>query len=189
MVETAHPLVQEKFSQGLTYDQYMATIRYGQNEFEGHYRAFQLPPEDARFFQELVRQRGPIRVLAIGEDWCPDVHRGLPVMAHIARAAGLEYRIFPRDKNMDLMDLYLNQGKFMSIPVFAFFDRDWSPLGQWIERPAAANQWMQKTRQELAHLPQQAARDERRRRRAALEAEWRQEIVRELRELLAPALP
>jgi len=50
----------------------------------------------------------------------------------------MELRVFPRDANMDIMDQYLNQGKFASIPTFVFFDRDWRELGQWIERPAAA---------------------------------------------------
>ncbi len=188
MVQTADSLVRERFPQGYTYEQYMAQVQNAKDQFEAHYGSFQLRPEDARFFQQLARQHGPIRVLAIGEDWCPDVHRGLPVIAHIAQAAGFELRMFPRDKHLDLMDLYLNQGKFMSIPVFAFFDRDWSPLGQWIERPAVANRWMAETRAELARLPDEAAREERRRRRAGVEAEWRQETVREIRELLSSAL-
>ena len=188
MAQVAPALVLEKFAKGYTYEQYMAIVQNGQEEFAAHYGAFQLRPEDARLFQELSQRRGPIRVLAIGEDWCPDVHRGLPIMAHIAQAAGFELRVFPRDKNLDLMNLYLNQGQYLSIPVFAFFDRDWAPLGHWIERPAAVNQWREQVQRELAHLPQEAAREERQRRRAAREAEWRQEIVRELRELVAPAL-
>jgi len=182
------PHTLERFAQGYTYQEYLARIQNNREQFEANYREFQLSPEDASFFQELNRVRGPVRVLALAEDWCPDVYRGLPVMARIAEAAGLELRIFPRDQNLDLMNLYLKDGQFMSIPTFAFFDGSFAPLGHWIERPAAAYQWMDQVRRELASLPQEAYREEMRRRRAAVWDSWRQETVRELRELLAPAL-
>ena len=60
-------------------------------------------------------------------------------MAAIAQASGMDMRVFPRDKNLDIMNLYLNQGKFMSIPVFAFFDRNLNPLCHWIERPKSSD--------------------------------------------------
>lgn len=184
----SNPLTLDRFAQGYTYEQYMAQINQGKQEFEAHYKGFSVAPGDARFFRELNQKRGPVRVLALGEDWCPDVWRGLPVIAHVAQAANLELRIFPRDANLDIMNLYLNQGKYMSIPVLAFFDGSFSPLGHWIERPAAATRWTTQVREELSSLPQEALRAELSRRRAAHEAEWRQETVRELRELLSFAL-
>jgi hypothetical protein len=41
-----------------------------------HYDDFQLKAEDAAYFKKLVAERG--LALVIGEDWCPDVWRGLP---------------------------------------------------------------------------------------------------------------
>ena len=47
----------------------------------------------------------------------------------------LNVRVFYRDQNTDLIQRWLNQGKFQSIPVFAFFDESFRELGHWIERP------------------------------------------------------
>jgi hypothetical protein len=42
------------------------------------------------------------------------------------------------------MDQYLNQGIHRSIPVFAFFDAQFYPIGHWIERPAAITAMQEK---------------------------------------------
>lgn len=143
-----------------------------------------------RSFSNIVQRTGPLRVLAIAEDWCPDVHRGLPIMASIAQASGMELRIFPRDKNPDIMNLYLNQGKFMSIPVFAFFDKNLNPLCHWIERPAAATSTIKEITAELAKqkLSDEEARQIVRQRTAALVDNWRKETVKELKDLLLQAV-
>lgn len=106
-------------------------------------------------------------------------------MAKIAEAAGMELRIFPRDKNTDIMNLYLNQGKHMSIPVFVFLDKDMGYLCHWIERPAAANKFMAELNAELAqkNLPQEERMREMRRRMTPLWESWRQETAKELRDL------
>ena len=87
----------------------------------------------------LQRPGGAARVLALGEDWCPDVFRGLPVMARIAEAAGMELRVFPRDDNLDIMNEFLNHGESQSIPTFVFYTSDHRYIAHWIERPAKAN--------------------------------------------------
>ena len=57
-----------------------------------------------------------MKALVIGEDWCPDVWRGLPVIAKVAEQTGMELRIFFRDQNKDIMSEFLNQGEFESNP-------------------------------------------------------------------------
>ena len=67
------------------------------------------------------------KVLAIGEDWCPDVYRGLPVIAAVCEAAGWELRLFQRDDNEDMTAEFPNikDGQsFNSIPVIAFYSAD-----------------------------------------------------------------
>ena len=49
----------------------------------------------------------------------------------------LNVRIFLRDQNEDLMNQYLKEGQFKSIPVVVFFDQQMRELGHFIERPAA----------------------------------------------------
>lgn len=187
MSQATSALTLERFVQGYRYAEYVASIQSNRAQFEASYQAFILQSEDARFCQELQEKRGPIRVLALAEDWCPDVIRGLPVMAHIAEAANLELRIFPRDKNLDVMNLYLNQGKFMSIPVFAFFDGGFAPLGHWTERPAVANQAITRVRVEMGARSSDKEVRVAARERLSL-ADWQQAIVQEFRNMLAPAL-
>jgi hypothetical protein len=175
----------ERYSQGFPYEDYVGQLGDTKQRFVEHESAFHLAPVGAKFFNDIVHHLGHINVLAIVEDWCPDVQRGLPIIASIARASGMDLRIFPRDQNLDLMDLYLNQGKFMSIPVFAFFDRDLNPLCHWIERPKVATRFMNEIATELAKkkLNEEEIRQERRKLSQPLIDNWRQETVKELKDL------
>ena len=184
-MSTATVITAQRYSQGFTYESYLNQLGDTRQRFAEHEAAFRLASTDAQFFKDIVHRLGHINVLAIVEDWCPDVHRGLPIMASIVQASGMNLRIFPRDQNLDIMDLYLNQGKFMSIPVFAFFDKDLNPLCHWIERPKAATKFMEEIATELAKnkLSEEELRQERRKRSQLMTDNWRQETVKELRDL------
>ena len=115
----------QRFNQGFKYPGYIGQIKVNKNRFDGFYDSFQLKPEDAGFFKELVSHpNGPAKMLVLGEDWCGDVVRGLPVLARIAEAAGMEVSIFPRDLNHDIMNEFLKDGQWMSIPCAVFYTRD-----------------------------------------------------------------
>ena len=87
-----------------------------QDLFKVKYEEVEISPEDRAFFQGIKK---PIYVLAIGEDWCPDVYNNLPVMARIAALnPNIQLRIFPRDQHHDLMHRYLFRGQSQSIPAF-----------------------------------------------------------------------
>ena len=80
----------ERFSQGLDYPSYMDQIKVNKARFEGYYDGCKLSTEDAAYFKELAqRPDGPAKMLVLGEDWCGDVIRGLPVLARVAEAAGI----------------------------------------------------------------------------------------------------
>ena len=117
-----------------------------------------------------------LNVVAIGEDWCPDVVRGMPVIARLCEEAGLDLRIFDRDKNMDLTNEFLWRHKFMCIPVFVLYDKDWNELGHWIEKPASAYKWSADIRTELrtAGLSDEEILPKLRELRAGLEPQWMQ---------------
>jgi len=177
----------ERFAQGLTYEQWMAAIDRNQDRFQENYEATELPEEDVRAFRELVgRPDGPARCLALGEAWCPDVFRGLAVMARIAEACGMELRVFFRDQNKDIMAEFLNQGEHESIPTFVFYTRDHRYLCHWIERPALANEEMHLMRQIFENRPrEEALADYLAFQKGPVWAAWRRETVREIRELLS----
>ena len=76
--------------------------------------------------------------MMLAENWCGDVHRNSPLIAHVCEALqGCDLRVFFRDKETDLRDTFLNNG-YQSIPIVVFFDQSWNEIGRWVERAHAA---------------------------------------------------
>jgi len=141
------PVTKERFAQGLTYEEYKAQMTRNRERFEENEATMQLADGDVAFFQQLPQA---INVLALAEDWCGDVIANLPVLGKLAQASGkINLRVFLRDQNLDIMDQYLKEGQFRSIPVFVLFDADYQELGYWIERPATMTARMAAMREGL----------------------------------------
>ncbi len=122
-----------RFESGKSYDEFKEGMTRNRDRVEANERRVEIDPETRSFFKSLPR---PLNVVALAEDWCGDVIANLPVLGVLARETGkLNVKIFYRDQNLDLMERWLNQGKYQSIPVFAFFDDSFRELGHWIERP------------------------------------------------------
>ncbi len=132
-----------RFAAGKTYDEYAATIKQNQQKFADNLAKASVPADLAARLRRLAeRPDGPAKLLVIGEDWCPDVYRGVPVAKKIADAAGFEMRVLERDQNIDAIAPFRKDGEFDSIPVFVFFTRDHRYLAHFVERPARANDEM-----------------------------------------------
>ena len=70
----------ERFSQGFNDPDYIDQIKVNKARFESFYDGIKLNSEDTEFFKELAsRPNGPAKMMVLGEDWCGDVIRGLPV--------------------------------------------------------------------------------------------------------------
>ena len=183
----------ERFSQGFDYPSYMNQIKVNKARFEGYYDDFKMSAEDAALFKELAqRPDGPAKMMVIGEDWCGDVIRGLPVLARIAEAAGIPISIFPRDSHTDIMDEYLKEGKYMSIPVVVFYTADHEYICHWIERPEVAvveqREIEKAIRDEKPDIDDREFGQQRRTRTAARADDWIAATVVELKELLTKSL-
>ncbi|MAN94079.1 MAG: thioredoxin family protein [SAR202 cluster bacterium] len=183
----------ERFSQGFDYPSYMNQIKVNKARFEGYYDDFKMSAEDAALFKELAqRPDGPAKMMVIGEDWCGDVIRGLPVLARIAEAAGIPISIFPRDSHTDIMDEYLKEGKYMSIPVVVFYTADHEYICHWIERPEVAvveqREIEKAIRDEKPDIDDREFGQQRRARTAARADDWIAATVVELKELLTKSL-
>jgi hypothetical protein len=140
-------VTRERFEQGMTYEDYKAQMTRNQARFAENERLLELDSTDLAAFKRLPR---PLNVLALAEDWCGDVIANLPILGRLAAESGmLRLRIFLRDQNPDLMDQYLNQGQFRSIPVFVFFDEQFREIGRFIERPASVTERNAQQRREL----------------------------------------
>ncbi|HYM16705.1 MAG TPA: thioredoxin family protein [Dehalococcoidia bacterium] len=180
----------ERFARGLTYAEYVAGIERNKQRFEENYAEMSVSAEDVAAFKALMAlPGGPAKVLVIGEDWCPDVFRGMPVFARLAEATGLELRIFKRDENKDIMSEFLKDGEFESIPVAVFYTTDMTYLTHFIERPALANEEMRTTlrpmyerfrKPDMTDAERAAMREENIAfQHGPIWANWRQETVRQ----------
>ena len=183
-------VTKERFEQGLLYNDYISGVNVNKDRFELYYEtsADALSTQDVEFFKGIV-QNGVSKVLVIGEDWCPDVFRGMPVMARIAEASGMEMRVFPRDNHLDIMDEFLKDGEFLSIPVFVFYNSDHEYIAHWIERPESATKEMAEIREKV--LKDNDGADEREIRHASRDATnarfpyWQKVTVEDLKILLS----
>ena len=183
----------DRFQQGFSYSAYIDQIKVNKARFEGFYENFKPTPEDAAALKALAgKPNGPAKMLVIGEDWCGDVIRGMPVLARICEAAGLEMSIFPRDENHDIMNEFLKNGQWMSIPVAVFYTAAHQYICHWIERPASAEREMEEIEKDIRaakpDIDDQEFGRERRARTAARAEAWQQDSVTEIKELLAKSI-
>lgn len=140
-------VTRERFEQGMTYDEFKERMTRNQERFAANERQLALDPTDLAAFQHVPQS---LNVLVLAEDWCGDVIDNLPILGRIAQESGkLNLRVFLRDQNLDLIDQYLKDGQFRSIPVFAFFDQQFNAIGHFIERPASVTERRATQRREV----------------------------------------
>src|SRR5215510_12094929 len=162
----------ERFARGMTFDQYLSYARSPENlareagwwlgtvrqDLSGlltmWYERNPLSEAQIAAIRWLAAQpNGPAKILAISEEWSSDCRRDVPMLAHLAGAAGMELRIFPRDgkkcgraakadptesPNADIMNkfLYERDGQtYQSIPVAVFYTKDLQYLYHYTELP------------------------------------------------------
>ena len=101
----------------------------------------------------VAQPNGPAKILVISEEWSSDCRRDVPMLARLAAEGGLEMRIFPRDghtlsslavpdpkesPNADVMAQFLRKRDgqtFQSIPIAAFFTKNFEHLYTYMEFP------------------------------------------------------
>lgn len=120
------------FSQSITFDQFVATSRTFTATFKENYAAVELDDRDRAVLDRIDE---PIDVLAIVEDWCPDVAANLPILARIADETGkIRLRVLIRDDTTgDVADAYPFEGR-SHIPTYVFSSGDGTELGVIVER-------------------------------------------------------
>ena len=194
----------ERYAQGRTWDEYLDYVGTPENlarnmpngkprddnseRMRRNERETALKPEHVQALRALPK----LRVLALGEEWCPDVFRGMPVVAKLCEAAGWELRIFPRDDNNgDIMAEFLNKkdgNEYQSIPVIVLYTQDLGYIGHWIERPAIANDYYERLQKTFTRREDESEDQMKARIRQAYSAiqtsddwaDWRHESVREI---------
>ena len=125
-------VTKERFEQGLTVSQYLDQMTMNKERLLAALKSITASPGNA---QVLERRAGTRRILVITEDWCGAAIASLPYVIKLGESAPqIEMRIFLRDQNPDLMDQFLKDGRYRSIPVYVFFDEQMNELARFIER-------------------------------------------------------
>lgn len=194
MIGSASVVTPERYQTGLgSFQEWMAAIPDKQIDFQRHYDQYDPDPADIAAIKALVEKYG-VKALLLGEHWCPDVQRGVAVVARMAERTGMEVRYFFRDKNKDIMSEFLKDGKLEAIPTVVFYDRNHRYLGHWIERPQIAEPVVGSLKADMKALPSEDGPE----RQAAIarllrvmwqEAPaWRHATLKEIRALLEASL-
>ena len=194
MADQTSVVTPARYSAGFTYDDYIAQIKVNHDKFEEYTETSKdsLNDDDKAFFTKAAGA-GAAKMLVVGEDWCPDVYRGLPVFVRIADTAGMELRVFPRDENLDIADEFLNRGEFRSIPTVIFYNANGDYQCHWIEKPAIGYQetdeFVEAARKELPAGTEEAeVRKVSRPRLLERYPAWQKATVEEIRAMLAKTL-
>jgi len=126
------------YNGGMSWQQFIDAAENNKERLQSFYDAFDFDEEILTFFNG----RTPLQVLAIAEDWCPDVAQNLAVIARISdEVPGMELSIVRREGNPELMAEYATDGK-ERIPVIAFYDMTFRELARWAGRCRAADAWI-----------------------------------------------
>lgn len=123
---------EERFDSGFLWKDYMQCSSKNLERFNENYQRTALDPKDTEFLASITT---PVKVLILAEDWCGDVVQTLPVIVRMLECSSfIEYRIFPRDENLDIMDQYLTDGS-KAIPYLVFMDATLNQIARWGPRP------------------------------------------------------
>ena len=173
MAQLTIPVDAKRFATGMTWKDYMAQMGDTRAKTEQNYANSKLTDDERKFFSGVS---GVKYVVMLAENWCGDVHRNSPLIAHIVESMpGAELRVFLRDQNADLRDTFLNNG-YQSIPVVVFFDKDWNEIGRWLERAHGATTVTAGIRaRTLGAVPQGASKEQ----QDAAMAEFRTQVQAE----------
>jgi hypothetical protein len=126
------------YNNGMSWQQFLDAAGQNKARLQSFYDAIDFDEETLTFFNG----RTPLQVLAIAEDWCPDVAQNLAVIARISdEVPGMELSIVRREGNPELMAEYATDGK-ERIPVVAFYDMTFRELARWAGRCRSADAWI-----------------------------------------------
>ena len=99
---------------------------------EGLYADFALTPSAKAYLAAMPR---PVYVIAIAEDWCPDVIRHVPILQTMSDVTEhLHVRYVLREEQKDIFIRFLTNGG-EAVPKFIFLSQEWVETGSWGPMP------------------------------------------------------
>jgi len=151
-------LTEEQFKSGITFDDFLAeterkvaatdvtsldqealeTFKYTDLNVHRMKRGIKSFTPDEQLVELVNKSSAGTKWLVITEDWCGDSAQCLPGLYLMAKAnPSIEFRIFERDKNPELMDKYLTNGT-RSVPILVGMNEQFEEIFHWGSRPKEA---------------------------------------------------
>jgi hypothetical protein len=129
------------FERGLPYQQWIKTGESESNRRTMESLLEKQPLDDATLTRLKAVER-PIHVIAIAEDWCPDVIRHVPVLMKLAEGTDkLRVRFISREDSPEAFVRFLTLGG-EAIPKFIFLSDNFVECGSWGPMPADCREFI-----------------------------------------------
>lgn len=132
------PDAQAVYRTGLSWDGFLASSGSKGEDMRRIYGKIRIP---AGLLLDL-KAKAPLRIMAFGESWCPDVVHHFPIVAVFeSLIENVEARYFKSDANGDLLASLSEDGK-KSIPLILFLDESFREVARIRGRKPLAKEWM-----------------------------------------------
>jgi selenoprotein W-related protein len=151
-------ITRERFSQGLTYDEYKAGMSANREALEKQEGSVEIYASDLIALKSLPER---LNVLAIVDGESADVVTYLPVLGRLASDSGmLNVRVVPLAENPDLVDELEIGHEALSLPAFVFYDAAFEEIGRFVGQPANVAERLARRKGELyARYPELGSPD------------------------------
>ena len=128
-------LTAAKFAQGMTTDQYIASIKVNKEPFRQIHAAAAVPAETLDYFNGLGQ---PLNLAVFTADWCGDAMSTTPAILRLADATdNLRLSVFNRDDELDLTNSFLPVHRAGTVPVFVVLDAAMGEVARFVETARA----------------------------------------------------
>ena len=124
---------------GMSFHQFIEKATENKTHFETLYTQIELSKAQIANLEMLGTQIP--NWLLICDDWCIDCVAYAPVVAKLAEVSHAQLKLFTRKDNPELAETYKHHNKIKT-PALVFFDQKFNEVGRWIERPKAAQQFV-----------------------------------------------
>ena len=124
-------LTADKFSQGMTVQQYIDQIKVNKDPFVSIYEAVQVPGTVQNFFDGLA---DGLKLAVFTADWCGDAVSTTPTILRLAQSTNkISVEVFNRDEELDLTNSFLPEHRAGTVPVFVVMDSNMNEITRFIE--------------------------------------------------------
>ena len=121
----------EKFSQGMTTEQYIESIKVNKDPFCQIHSDVEIPGGVLEYFDSLD---SPVNLAVFTSDWCGDAMSTTPAILRLADASdNIRLSVFNRDDELELTNSFLPEHRAGTVPVFVVMDENMGEIARFIE--------------------------------------------------------